>query len=196
MGRCRPADRFDHLFDQAGLHVIAPPDHGNPRGQKWARSHHFDVPPQVSIGIGHGQKLPVGGVGNSPCAQGLPDGPVGGEGQSAVGVLQDDDTSHPQHPGGEDQRSQCVAGDPPAGIADDLGIAGPEPQNGEGIHPGVHAGHQGQSFGRPSRHSGTVEIRSEPTVLVQQVVEHDESMADRDSALVGPSHPNPCQSRC
>ena len=45
---------------------------------------------------------------------------------------------------GQGQAAQDVVGDPPAGVADDVGLAQVQAERGEHVDAGVHAGDHGQ----------------------------------------------------
>ncbi len=69
---------------------------------------------------------------------------VGHAGETAVGVLHDDDGVDPEHLTRQGQTAQDVFGHPTPGIADHVGFTEVEAEDGEHIDAGVHAGHDGQ----------------------------------------------------
>ena len=121
--------------------------------------------------IGCGQELPAV---SGDAALGLDTGTDVGLGRldhGAIGVLHHTDAVHAQEVDGQDQGPEGVRGHPGPGIADDLGVAGPQAEHGQGVDPRIDAGQDGQPFGRRPRHTGIVEFGSVPSVGVEQVVE-------------------------
>ena len=72
---------------------------------------------------------------------------------------------------GEDQGPQRIVGDPGSGVADDLGVAGPQAEHGQRIDPGVDAGQDGDTvwWCRPRQNRGTP--RPVAPVGLEQVIE-------------------------
>ena len=56
-------------------------------------------------------------------------------------MLDDDDLVRAEQLLAHDQRADHVVGHEPAGVADDVGVAGPQAEGLLDVEPGVHAGH-------------------------------------------------------
>ena len=82
-------------------------------------------------------------------------GVVGG-GELAVRVLDDRDPRDPQGRRREGEAPLHVVGDAGAGVAEDLGVAGLEPEHGERIDPRVDARHDGERPCGPRPESATL----------------------------------------
>ena len=72
---------------------------------------------------------------------------LGGLGHPAAGVRHDHDPLDAQQVGGEHEGAQDVLGDSGAGVAQDLRVAGREPEHPQRVDPGVHAGQDRQAAG-------------------------------------------------
>ena len=67
--------------------------------------------------------------------------------------------------------SSACGGDPAAGVAEDLGVAGLEAEHPQRVDPGVHAGDDRDAGVRDAVEAAEVEVRGELPVRGQQVVE-------------------------
>ena len=79
--------------------------------------------------------------------------------------------STPSRYDAEHQRPQHVVGHPGAGVAQDLGVAGLQPEHPQRVDPGVHAGQHGQPAGGGASQRGQREAVGEPLVGRQHVGE-------------------------
>jgi hypothetical protein len=129
----------------------------------------------------------------------------------AVGVLDHADPGHAEQVDGQDQGPQGVVGHPRPGVADDLGVAGPQPEHGQRIDPRIDTGQDGEALGRRSGHTRIVELGAVAPVGVEQVVE-DRFYAGGDGEVstsagwprgwtsaaqeVSPCGPSPNPARC
>src|SRR5207237_1848461 len=64
--------------------------------------------------------------------------------EPAPGVVDQQDGPGAEVALGEHERSDDVLGHDPAGVAEDVGVAGGEVEDADGVDPGVHAGDDGQ----------------------------------------------------
>ena len=119
-------------------------------------------------------------VGPPPLPDHRPELVVGRLGHAAVGVLDDRHRRGAEDLDRHDQRPQHVVGDPPAGVADDVGVAEVQAEQGVDVEAGVHTGHHGQAADRhgiePTEPVG-VEPLGEPGVSYQKVL-HNQGLAE------------------
>ena len=96
---------------------------------------------------------------------------VVGEGEHpAVGVVDEDDLLGPEQALGDRQRADLVVGDHAAGVADDVGVALLQAEQGVGIQARVHAGEHGDLPGRRDRQIALVEARGVGLGVAQQLI--------------------------
>ena len=71
----------------------------------------------------------------------------------------------------EDERLECLGGDPATGVAEDLGVAVLEPEHAQRVDARVHAGHDRDTRVGDAVEAGEVEVVREVAVGGEQVVE-------------------------
>jgi hypothetical protein len=91
--------------------------------------------------------------------------------QPAAGVLDDDDLLGAEQVLTDDQGADRVVGREAAGVADDVGVARPEPERVLDREPGVHAGQDGELPARRQRQRGVVELGGVALVLGEHASE-------------------------
>ena len=109
----------------------------------------------------------LAGRGGQPIAQGV----LVGVEESASGMADDDDLVGPEQLLADDQRPDDVLGGEPAGVPDDVGFPGPQPEGRLDVEPRVHAGDDRQAAERGGRQGRAVERLGVAVVLGQQPVE-------------------------
>ena len=106
--------------------------------------------------------------------------------QAAAGVAEHDDLARAQHALAEDQRADHVVGGDPAGVAQHVRVAGPQPEDVGQHHPRVHARQDGQPGERCRAKATQLELLGVALVLGQQprvfVSWHARQSARSDSA--------------
>ena len=161
--------RSGDLLELAGVHVVDEAAHRVLVGHEGAGLDAGDRLADVTLQVG--ERL-QGEVGPQP-GVGLDVGLhlVVGEGQhAAVGVVDEDDLAGPEQALGDDQGAERVVGDHAAGVADDVGLALAEPQQGVHVEAGVHAGDHGQALARGHGQVALLEGAGELGVVAEQLV--------------------------
>ena len=103
---------------------------------------------------------------------------LGAAGHRAAGVRDDQDALDAEQVDAEHQRLERLGRDPAAGVAEDLGVAGLQPDHPQRVDPGVHAGHDRDAGVRDAVEAGQLEAGGEVAVGGEQVVEVDSTAAE------------------
>lgn len=141
-------------------------------GQGPAGNDSVDVVGQRTVGIAHGQEVPSRRgcllLGGKLAADLLLVEPSYG----AVGVVHDGHVVDAEKRGGQGQRPQHVGRDPTAGIAEDLGVSGSQPERREGLDPGVDTGDEGEALGCLPLQPGQGKVLGVGAIALKEIVEH------------------------
>jgi hypothetical protein len=156
---------------QPGVDVVQEAAHGDGVRDQRVRTHHPDVVLQRGLLVlDHTEGLPRrvlrGGL-----ADPRPELVERGGGHGAPRVRDDQDPFDAEQVHAEHQRLQGGVGHATAGIAEDLGVTGLEPEHPQRIDPRVHAGHDCDPGVGDAVEAAQREVLREELVGGEQVVE-------------------------